>query len=331
MKMKMYFKFTIALSFLVFLSTCNKEGLSPFVSLETTNENVEITYTSIKISGIATSSARADITSRGICWSTSPEPTIDDNKFEATDNVFTSVINELNPNTTYYFRTYATNEDGTAYSRGKSFRTLSLANRIWRFHVVYSETVSWYADVQFNANGTTVYDEPDNPGFFLTLGTWEFIGDVLHYDLDSSNDDNTFLQLTGTFTENNELEGVISYGSEDKPWTATEEQSMIESLKGTTWDFYVNIATNPVYGSWNADVTFYADGTTFYTEPCCGDTYDAYGTWIVDDNNVLTFDLDATDTVWGASSIWTGRLLKSNNMTGTWELAVTEFWTATKY
>ena len=38
--------------------------------------------------------------------------------------MFTCVLSELSPNTTYYFRAFATNIQGTGYGQTKSFMTL---------------------------------------------------------------------------------------------------------------------------------------------------------------------------------------------------------------
>lgn len=63
--------------------------------------------------------------SRGACWSTSPNPTIANNK--TNDGValtyYSSQLTNLTPNTTYYARAYATNTMGTSYGIEKSFTT----------------------------------------------------------------------------------------------------------------------------------------------------------------------------------------------------------------
>lgn len=66
------------------------------------------------------------ITSRGVCWSTSPKPSINDNKTEDGKGIgtFTSAISGLESNTTYYVRAYATNSNGTGYGATHSFTTL---------------------------------------------------------------------------------------------------------------------------------------------------------------------------------------------------------------
>ncbi len=65
------------------------------------------------------------IDSRGVCWSTSHNPTIA-NSFTSDGSEtgsFTSDIAGLVPNTTYYVRAYATNSIGTAYGNEISFTT----------------------------------------------------------------------------------------------------------------------------------------------------------------------------------------------------------------
>ncbi len=92
----------------------------------TTNEVTNITQTTATSGGNVTSDGNAAVTARGVCWSTSQNPTIDDNKTvdgNGTGN-FTSNITGLTANTTYYVRAYATNENGTSYGEEKSFTTM---------------------------------------------------------------------------------------------------------------------------------------------------------------------------------------------------------------
>ena len=77
-----------------------------------------ITSVSALSGGNVTSDGGAGVTARGVCWNTSPNPTI--SNFKTTDGggpgSFTSSITGLQPGTTYYLRAYATNSVGTAYS-----------------------------------------------------------------------------------------------------------------------------------------------------------------------------------------------------------------------
>lgn len=75
--------------------------------------------------GNITSDGNSTITARGVCWSTSPAPTINDDK--TNDGIgsgnFTSNLSNLKPNTTYYLRAYATNVLGTVYGGELTFTT----------------------------------------------------------------------------------------------------------------------------------------------------------------------------------------------------------------
>jgi uncharacterized protein (TIGR02145 family) len=81
--------------------------------------------------GTISSDGGAAITVRGICWSTSANPTITltTKTSDGTGmGTFTSNMTGLSANTTYYVRAYATNSVGTAYGTELSFTTLNIPN-----------------------------------------------------------------------------------------------------------------------------------------------------------------------------------------------------------
>ena len=90
-----------------------------------TNTIPIITSTSATCGGNVTSDGGATVTARGVCWSTSHNPTII--SYHTTDGTgtgsFTSNITGLNAHTTYYVRAYATNSTGTSYGTERSFTT----------------------------------------------------------------------------------------------------------------------------------------------------------------------------------------------------------------
>ena len=93
---------------------------------EVTTANVtDITQTSAKGGGNVTSGGGTTVTERGICWSTSHNPTINDHKIPSGQGTgsFTANITGLSAHTTYYVRAYATNSKGTAYGTEVSFNT----------------------------------------------------------------------------------------------------------------------------------------------------------------------------------------------------------------
>jgi len=85
-----------------------------------------ITQTSAYFGALVYDDGNPPITDRGICWSKSQNPTINDSKvsFGAGFGYFSGVITGFTDNTTYYARAFATNVNGTGYSEVRTFKTL---------------------------------------------------------------------------------------------------------------------------------------------------------------------------------------------------------------
>ena len=112
----------LVISVTIYLTSCEKEPVPPSV---TTTSVSAITQTTATSGGNVTDDGGAKVTARGVCWSTNPNPTIGSDK--TTDGVgtgsFTSNLTGLDPDTKYYVRAYATNEQGTSYGNEVSFTT----------------------------------------------------------------------------------------------------------------------------------------------------------------------------------------------------------------
>lgn len=97
------------------------------VMAQSTAEITAISATSARSGGEVTADGGFPVTARGVCWSTSPDPTIANT--HTTDGTgtgtFVSMLTCLSPNTHYYVRAYATNQNGTVYSLPQQFTTLS--------------------------------------------------------------------------------------------------------------------------------------------------------------------------------------------------------------
>jgi uncharacterized protein (TIGR02145 family) len=112
------------LSFFIFASlliSCSTQKIPTIV----TNSVIEITAKSASSGGTISDDGGADITTRGVCWSVYPDPTISDSKtvVNNNDNPFSSTITGLNVGSTYHVRAYAINSVGTAYGNDLSFTT----------------------------------------------------------------------------------------------------------------------------------------------------------------------------------------------------------------
>jgi hypothetical protein len=102
----------------VFIISCSDDENNSTVPVLTTTSITNITNNSATSGGVVTSDGGANITARGVVWSTSQNPTIElsTKTVEGTGTgSFTSSITGLLPNTTYYVRAYATNSVGTSY------------------------------------------------------------------------------------------------------------------------------------------------------------------------------------------------------------------------
>ena len=86
-----------------------------------------VTTTGALITGKVVNKGGALVTSRGICWSITPNPTIDNNPIEASSSKgsgeFSVALSALNPSQTYYIRPYAKNKGGISYGTQEELTT----------------------------------------------------------------------------------------------------------------------------------------------------------------------------------------------------------------
>jgi uncharacterized protein (TIGR02145 family) len=102
------------------ISFTTKDGLPVLTTTLVSN----ITATTAISGGTITEDWGFPVTEKGVCWSTSQNPTVTD--YTATNGAdagaFSSNITGFNPNTTYYVRAYATNSIGTGYGNQVNFK-----------------------------------------------------------------------------------------------------------------------------------------------------------------------------------------------------------------
>lgn len=110
-----------------FTGGCRKEKELPEVL---TIEISEINQAIAVGGGNVVSDGGSAILARGVVWSESPEPTLDNYTGYTTDSIglgeFTSTLSRLRPSTTYFMRAYARNNKGYGYGNTLEFNTLSI-------------------------------------------------------------------------------------------------------------------------------------------------------------------------------------------------------------
>jgi uncharacterized protein (TIGR02145 family) len=179
----------LILLFIVTLFSCSSDENenntpTPVVTIPvlTTSVISNITLNGASSGGNITSNGGADITARGVVWSTSPNPTISLTT-KTTDGVgvgtFTSNLISLIPNTTYYVRAYATNSAGTAYGNEVSFITVSIQLPVLTTTAISNITLSTASSggiITSDGGGTitargVVWSTSQNPTIALTTKT----------------------------------------------------------------------------------------------------------------------------------------------------------------
>jgi uncharacterized protein (TIGR02145 family) len=90
-----------------------------------TDSITDITIVSAVCRGSVLQQGGSQLTAQGVCWDTSPEPTISDSHTieSGQPGIFESNVTGLIPNTLYYIRAYATNNYGTAYGNEMCFNS----------------------------------------------------------------------------------------------------------------------------------------------------------------------------------------------------------------
>ena len=122
----LYLSITILLTLFI-LQGCKKIDPERVLILKT-ESTTSITYNSSSVNGTIIDIGKEGINQHGFCWATTQNPTISNSKNQLgpknSRGNFSARIIDLSPNTTYYVRAYANNNQGIVYGYQESFKTL---------------------------------------------------------------------------------------------------------------------------------------------------------------------------------------------------------------
>lgn len=139
-----------------------------------------VTSNSATSGGNVTNDGGTPVTARGVCWNTSGNPSIN-NEYTINGSgigTFNSSIVELESNTTYYLRAYATNSSGTGYGTQQSFKTNATVTDIDGniYNTVQIGTQLWMSEnlkVTHYNDGSSIPNASDN-GVWTSLSSGAF-------------------------------------------------------------------------------------------------------------------------------------------------------------
>ena len=196
----------------------------------TTSDVTNITSNSAACGGDVTSDGGGTVIARGVCWSETSEPKINNLYSEESSDgmgtgTFTSSLTNLKANTKYYVRAYATNEKGTSYGEVKSFVTLS-----------GDGDGDWGTNQTFNVNGVSFTMIAVEGGTFK-MGAQSSDSSGDNYDSDASSSESPVHSVT-----------LSSYYIGETEVT----QELLEAVMGNNPSYYSGYPQRPVeYVSWN--------------------------------------------------------------------------------
>ncbi len=208
-----------------------------------TADATNITATTAESGGFIDDVGGLDVTGRGIVWSRSGNPTVNDNEGMTTDGegggTFSSFLEGLQPSSLYHVRAYAVTSEGVIHGTHNMFSTL----------VAYEPSIS------------TILVEEVSISTALAGGNISFDGNVPV----SQRGIVWSLEQNPSITNN---EGITKEGSGDGQF-----MSVMTGLKPETEYYYRAYATNIMGTAYGGQFTFETIGPRIYPNPSAHDLW----------------------------------------------------------
>jgi uncharacterized protein (TIGR02145 family) len=198
-------------------------------TVTTTTSIINITQTASTGGGNVTSDGGASVTARGVCWNTTGNPTINNNKTTngSGAGTYTSSITGLSANTTYYVRAYATNSQGASYGQQISFTTSTVTGDVQK------DTPTSVVDITNPATGKTWMDRNLGASRAATSSTDAYAyGDLYQWGRAADGHQKRNSSTTSTCSNNPGHDNFITPSSH-YDWRSTQNTDLWQGVNGT--------------------------------------------------------------------------------------------------
>jgi uncharacterized protein (TIGR02145 family) len=171
---KLLFEFSVPdlIKYELLIAQASSNNIPPEV---TTSVITSTTQTTATGGGNVASEGSSPVTGRGVCWSTSSNPTVKDNHTSDGSGTgsFNSNLTELNPETNYLVRAYAINSTDTAYGEQVDFTTTGNGSNTPPAAVFEVDPAEGTTSTIFNFNASGCHDNEDQSDELQVRWDWE--------------------------------------------------------------------------------------------------------------------------------------------------------------
>lgn len=234
-----------------------------------TVEIIDVESYSVTVNSKITDNGSSSVTKRGVTWNTTGNPTMDNDTFSGsnlaqTADSFSTIVNNLEEQTTYYFKSYAVNAEGTSYSQETEVTT-----KVKTEDVITDNTHVFYT--------LHKVDNPTNAESEL----YDLIEEAMDKACEYYSDYTEIVQHvnvyynSGVATADGNSNGTIRFGARSSMNYITAMHEIAHTLGvGTKWT-WSNLLVDGVYNGENANqlyreiagddsVSIHGDGSHFW-------------------------------------------------------------------